>query len=328
MNKLLAPVYAFFLILTVLFSGCTFPGGSQTGSGQGVIIENFEPDFSRVYAGENFKLQMKMRNVGSVNSDMVYTKLYNVNSGNDYEISCKETCANIFSLLPPDPDRGTVGESRTCIWNCDAPKNIPKGLSVAFNPSARLYYLYSTTTIKSINIISQDELRSLQNQGKSPPSETVSTTNSPVKLDIVVNGPIRYWENEKTKTITFPININIQNNGGGSTCAIENLPIPTSDPSALSPWTTGCEFTKNWNKAIIELGEENDEVKYGCNLGSSGTIELWKGQTLEITCQIEMPINPNSVAFIQKNIKARLIYAYIVDATTPVEVIGRDIPTS
>ena len=88
-------------ILIIAISGCTFPGGGTT-TGQGIVIENFEVDFPRIFAGEKFKIQMLMRNQGSVDADNVYPKLYNIGSnfqGSDLEISCQETCGQGVYLL-------------------------------------------------------------------------------------------------------------------------------------------------------------------------------------------------------------------------------------
>jgi hypothetical protein len=320
------------VILTLTTSGCTLPGG--TTAGQGVIIENFEVDFPRVFAGEKFKLQMRMRNEGSIDAYNVYPKLYNIGTSfqNDMlEISCQHTCGQGVNLLAPDPDRGTIGESRTCIWDCVAPTGIPKGLSVTFNPSVRLYYWYGTHTIKSITVASQDELRSLQSQGKSPPSETVSTTGGPVQMDIVVQGPIRYWEGEQR--ITFPININIQNTGGGTTCITSDVQVPlpfgfTTPSFSYVTMTAGCENPDNWNKIRLYFDDLGGSVNLYCTPGQDqqDIFELWKGQSTTITCEVDMvvPAGP-SPGFIQKNLKFYIDYAYFLDRTVGIEVVGRDI---
>jgi hypothetical protein len=330
---LLLSLFAVMLVLPI--SGCVMPGGNTSG-GSGVIIENFEVDFPSVYAGENFKLQMKMRNMGSVNAYNVYPKLYNIQTtlqGSKLDVSCEETCKTGTTLLAPDPERGTEGESRTCIWDCKAPTDIPKGLSVTFNPSVRLYYWYGTSTIKSINIASQDELRSLQSRGVALPSETISTTQGPVNLDIVVNGPIRYWEDESK--IRFPININMQNVGGGVSCVTRDITIPI--PMGLyAPsfnyvtLTSGCELSSNWDKVVIFFngGEGNPIRVFNCDIfqdSNTGLVtDLWKGQSRTITCELEMDVPRTTAGILQKNLNFDLSYAYFVDRSVGIEVIGRD----
>lgn len=322
------------LLFALPISGCVVPSGTSGGSG--VIIENFEVDFPRVYAGEKFQLQMKIRNTGSVDALNVYPKLYNIQTtlqGSKFDVSCEETCTTGVNLLAPDPERGTEGESRTCIWNCQAPKEIPKGLSVTFNPSVRLYYWYGTNTIKSINIASQDELRSLQSRGGALPSETISTTQGPVSLDIVVNGPIRYWEDESK--IRFPININIQNVGGGVSCVTEDItiPIPMGIYAPSFNYVTlisGCELSDNWDKvAIFFNGGDVGTIRVSnCDIsqdpGTKVIVDLWKGQSKTITCELEMDVPRTSAGILQKNLNFDLSYAYFVDATVSLEVIGSD----
>ncbi|MCX6817978.1 MAG: hypothetical protein NTU57_03910 [Candidatus Aenigmarchaeota archaeon] len=333
-SKTRALVSVLALFIVVYSSGCTSFGGQATGSGQGVAIDSFESDFQKIYAGETFKLQMRMTNLGSVDAANAYPKLYNIASntgGNNLEITCDPTCGQGFNLLAPNAERGTTGESRICIWNCKAPLNIPKGLSVNFNPSVRLYYWYATHTIKSINLVSQNELRSIQSQGKSLPSETVSTSSGPVSLDVVVNGPIRYWEGESK--VTFPININIANSGGGVTCITNDiivpipngLPLLTTGPLAFdyASMTAGCEKASNWNKVNLYFTPDDTSINLKCNDMGTNAVELWKGQSTTVTCTVEMPVPTASTGFVQKNLKFSIQYAYFVDSAASVEVIGK-----
>lgn len=333
------------VILAISISGCTIFDGQMT-PGNGVVVENFEPDFPRVYADESFKLQMKIRNTGSVDALNVYPKLYNIGSStgeiSDLEISCEGSCDADTRLLAPDPERGTTGESKTCMWDCYAPVNIPKGLTATFNPSVRLYYIYATHTIKSITLVSQNELRSLQTQGKALPSDTVSTTSGPLSLDVVVKGPIRYWEGENT--VTFPVNINIQNSAGGTSCVSDDkIPIPIISgiptmPTVVGfnfiPIVFGCEDSSRWDKVrLIFHKDDKGSVRikecYGIENENGAVIDLWKGQSRTITCEMEMDVpSSHSTGFIQKNLRFSLSYTYFTDSSTRVEVIGRDVPVS
>jgi len=311
-RKLTGLLLSLLAIVFVLpLSGCVMPGGTSGGSG--VIIENFEADFSRVYTGEKFQLQTKIRNTGSVDAESVKLILYNIEKSqgiSKLQISCDYTCPVEMSLLAPDPDRGTTGESKTCIWRCTAPQGIQKGLSVIFNPSMRMYYSYRTSTIKSINIASQNELKSIETRGSALPSETTSTTSGPVQLDVVINGPIRYWEEESI--VKFPFNINILNSGGGVACS-------------YATGSYGCEDEKNWNKVEISLENDPDIQIEDCELanGASTVIDLWKGQTKTITCELALNVGENA-GIVQKNLKVDISYDYMTDASTTVEVVGRN----
>ena len=312
----MALVTPFMILAVLLGSGCTFFGGN-TIAGQGVIIENFVSNpRDSIYAGERFEIQAKIRNIGTSDAKNVYMKLYNIETifgGNKIDISCTERgdlCSPETIMFAPDKESGTEGETKACIWDCIAPPNIQKGISVAFNPSVRVYYMYSTSTIKAVNIASQEELIALEARGESLPLEDVSTTSGPVSIEIVVNGPIRYWSGEGK--INFPINIKIQNIGGGVAC---------------NPEQQGCQKTDNWNKAKLFFKTYDRSVNLICGSGAleGDLIELWKGQTTTLTCEIEMPVPLGSAPkYIQKNLIFKMDYDYFVDASTAVNVIGKD----
>jgi len=345
-GKLAFPIFAFSsLLLTLAISGCVNPGSTSTGNG--VIIQKTEVDFQKVYAGENFKLQTLIKNTGSVKAEFVIPKMYNVGTmsseGKSFEILCSGDCDECVEMIPPDPERGTDGESRICTWDCTAPKNIPKGMTITFNPSVRLYYFYRTSTTKAVTIVSQDELRSIQNQGTSLPSETLSTTSSPVQMDVIVNGPIRYWQDNGQKSkIRFPININIENTGGGTACAFggsetafaESVPDNAigEQPSETGGTTTSivtCDDTKTWNAALIYFDSEDKSISLeGCDVPRAENdplkIDLWKGKSKTITCEVTMDVNDITAGFVQKNLQFTLEYGYFVDSSASVQVMGRE----
>ncbi|MEE9322930.1 MAG: hypothetical protein V3U72_00140 [Candidatus Aenigmarchaeota archaeon] len=300
-------------ILTVLTSsGCTFPG-SGTTSGHGIVIENFEVDFPNVYANEKFKIQMKMRNTGSVDAYGVYAKLYNTevsSAGEKLSIVCRqEQCAQ-DRLLAPDPERGTTGGSKICIWDCVAPQ-LRKGVSVVFNPSVRLYYAYETNVIKSLTITSQNELRNLQNQGKAPPSETLSSTTGPISMDVRVKGPIRYWEGETN--IIFPVEVNINNVGGGTPCT-----------STLGGTSTECENPDNWNRVGLYFPEDIS-LRSCSGIENNQIVELWKSREKTVTCEAVIQLQGRATAgLVQKNIDFTSTYSYFTDTSTSVTVQGKD----
>jgi len=334
-QKILKFFTSFFIILILFSSGCITQ--SNKGGAGGVIIESFKTDFNKVYAGEKFQIQMKMRNIGDVDAYNVYPKLYNIQitQKDDLSISCKESCKQGTRLLAPDPERGIEGEERVCIWECTAPENIPGGLSVTFNPSARLYYWYRAYVIKSVNIVSRNELRAIATQGGALSSETVESTKGPLLLDVVVRGPIKYQE-EDNKVI-FPININIENVGNGVACVTKKItvPIPILGLKTWSPTSfnyvdliSGCEIKENWDKVAIFYGIEDPSIRiYDCevteDMMNGRIIDLWKGKTKTITCLVEVGISKETPSILQKNLRFDLEYAYFIDATTSIEVLGK-----
>jgi hypothetical protein len=107
--------------------------------------------------------------------------------------------------------------------------------------------------------------------------------------------------------VTFPININLQNNGGGIACLGD------------------CTYEKNWNK--IELSFENVEgtaTLKSCDLQAGKMeVDLWKGQSRTITCEVQINVG-QTTGFVQKSLSFEAGYDYFVDASTSIEVVGRE----
>lgn len=292
---LLLPVVAVLLI-----SGCTVPGLTPvTPTGTGVTIDAFEPDFSDVFSREPVQLQLKVSNTGSVDASDVKPSIQGIGT-TDWDVNLISSGCGSFGLLAPDPARGTSGGTKTCIWSLKAP-SVPKGLSTTYNPQVRLDYAYESTTVKSITLLPLAEARRLQNLGQQLPAETVSSTAGPIQLTITTKGPIRVFESN----LEFPLEIKIQNVGGGTVCDGE------------------CDSTgDNWNKLpyTINTGDMN---LVDCQ--ASGTIALFKGQTNTITCTVQVQQVPENQ--IQKQVtvsagRGTNKYHYFIDRSTSIKVTG------
>ena len=164
-------------VLALVVSGCTVPGaGPSAVTGNGVVIEAFEPDFPQAFKGENIQFQIRVKNTGSVDANDVKAKLLGLDDWTDSGSTCSSLDAGV-KLLAPVPEQGVSGESESCIWTRKAP-DVPQGLSTNYNPYARLYYTYKSNTVKSITFASQQELRNIETSGKALPSETVMLPNA------------------------------------------------------------------------------------------------------------------------------------------------------
>ncbi len=290
----------------VLVSGCI--SGPIT-SGEGLVIENFVSSPSEVYAGEPFQLQLMVRNKGTSNARNVRFELSNIGTtygGEESEISCNPECAGLIEyMLAPQPESGTTGESKTCIWQCTAPSNIPRNIAVTFSPSVRVTYEYESNTARSATIVSEEELRSLETQGKAITSETTSISNAPIRLDIEMRSPLKY--NEKTGMITFPISIGIENTGEGVACY----------PSCGNP--------EDWNKVFLEMDPSSGVNLKDCNAGIFSSVNLWEGRERSIVCDGEIMlanIKQTKTNILKKTLKIKAKYEYFTDATTSVKVTG------
>jgi len=246
-----------------------------------------------------------IRNAGSVDARNVRFELSNTETtyGNrGTEISCEPDCLGVIErFLAPDPQAGTTGESKTCVWKCFAPEDLPRNAKITFNPILRVYYAYESTIVKSATIVSEDELRSIQAQGKPLPNEITSLTGGPIKLSIQMRSPVKYVE--RTGKVTFPVSISIENVGGGVACY------------------PNCNDPKNWDKVFLEIDPESGMNLKDCDTGMFNEVDLWEGRSRTVVCDGEMLI-PQRINLLQKTLKIKARYEYFIDASTSLTVTG------
>ena len=265
----------------ILISGCT----NNPSSGNGVSVVAFEPDFSHVFSHEPVIFSIQLRNTGSVDATDVRSVLLGLDEwGYDQP---PQSCR--FNLRPPEPNFGTSGELKTCQVTVQAPS---VSLPVEYRPSLRVTYGYNSATVKAINVGSRDELRAIENRGAALPSETVSSTSSPILLTIANKGPIRVF----TDHLSFPVEITISNSGGGVAC------------------NPNCGNDQNWNKVKFTAFFEGREIP-----DCSRRITLFRGQSNSITCTAEISGIPE-IGIVQKTIQVKAEYEYFIDSTTSVTV--------
>ncbi len=285
----------FLFIVTVLVSGCTgilsFP---QTISfGNGVEIIEFVPEIQSVYSGENIDFRLKLKNSGSflVADGNVMGKIAKVglNLG-ESEWNCKIVSPegdDFTGLFPPSEERGTQGEEFTVVWACTAPQ-IGEGMKVPYTAFAEAEYSYRSVTSKLITILPTRELITLRDSGKSLPTDLKSKSNSPVSVDIQIEGPIRIRDD--MGIVDFPVNIIIENNGGG---LVKNSKVSLS---------------------VEGVGGVTDDDE--CDRPS---LDLWKGMSQTITCRLKAN---NVEVLTQSTVEVQLEYIYVTGAETTIEVVG------
>lgn len=327
------PILLVLLLLAVLLvSGCTT---GQTTAGNGVAVKEFAPEFSEIYAGEPVNFRLLLKNEGSVEADNVHAELLgldedwcssgatqcDLSEGNRMEKLPNEAECRYqgdgFNMLAPDLQRGTSGSSHICTWTYKAPP-IPQGFTISYTPAVRVFYTYTSGVIKLINFGSSSELRTIQDTGGKLPTETVSTTNSPVQLSIETKGPIRFWQDEQK--VIFPLEITIKNVGGGVACATKG----TSSVKGACKATSG-EDPKNKVRIKINFGANNDNMELftECQEFLTGkTISLWKGQSNSVVCEVAAS-DLSLGATMQRMINVQAIYEYYTDTSSSIKVIGR-----
>jgi hypothetical protein len=284
---------------TVLISGCITGGGGPT-FGNGVVILNWEPTFSQVDSGDKLQLRLRVQNQGEAVAANVNPVLAGIDTS-EWATSTASSFITNSNLLPPDRVQGTSGEIREKIFDLTAPR-LPKGTTQQYSPQVRVFYDYRTTAIKSITLVNENELRRLQDQGKTLSSTDTKTSAGPLKVTVTTGKFIKAREASYYSN-TFPITIDIQNTGGG---VVGRYNMPQDDykvgvdikwPSRLSPDAFACgNFANN--------------------------VLLWKGQSASITCN--MRINSPPPTNEDANIQVILTYGYYVDSTTTITVVGQE----
>jgi hypothetical protein len=320
------PVLGFILVLSALIviSGCTTPG---VRTGNGVVIEEFTPSFTSVYPGELVEFQLKFRNVGGVKATSVFAEVLGLDE--DWAASSKGFENNRFNpsgtelfpreeacgydkreveLDPPDMTYGTEGESQTCTWRYIAPQ-IPEGFNPSYEATARVFYNYQTDLIKSITVLSTQEMMKLNQQGRTVPASTVSSTNSPISITVDARDPVRIWQDG----VKFPIAITFTNIGGGMACLKDQCKKPEGGA---------------WNKVDFKFieaidkagGTESDQLKIDC-FGHEQSVDVWTNKPNTIICDVTVGDTSRIVGYEERLIGISAKYSYFTDAQATITIL-------
>lgn len=319
MNSQRFTIFLIFLIIISVISGCVLPTGepfeSKTPVGTGVIIEHFGPDFPDVHSGEEVEFTLRVKNTGSVKAENGFAELLGLDevweggagaqaggTGEIFpdEIKCRYTNKWI-TLLPEDPYSGITGGEETCTWRYIAPQVLP-GLSTPYKAKVRFFYSYRSSTIKMVTLVSKEELKALQDQGKGLPSESYSKTKSPISLDIETASPIRTYGNY----VEFPIVITIKNIGGGTVCS-------SVDKCKKDGWG----MNEGWYKLNLDILLPQGMTLNVCSYKENVVLIGDRPQT--ISCKVVADTS-QQIGIIQKNIELRAEYGYFIDKTADVLV--------
>jgi hypothetical protein len=271
---------ALVLPAVLLSSGCTNTGVNVFGTG--MEITAFEPQLTNAYSGESVDFDVRVRNTGSFDADGKAAL-----SIGDWD--CQPPGEAAFgALIAPSEERGTSGQETTLGWTCTAP-TIGDEMTIDYEASVIVTYDYRSVTSNTVMLVPRQELIALRDAGKSLPSQLASASHSPVSVDINVAGPIRMSGEENS--IEFPVNIVIENTGGG-----------VVDASSVDLKVEG----------LGGLTQKNCDYE---------NLHLWRGTSQEITCTM----GATSVdAITEARIVATLTYGYSVSKTVQIQVAGRN----
>jgi len=282
------------LLAVLLMSGCVGQGGVTVGDG--VNINDFSVDFSSIDSGEKVTLYLKVSNSGTTEAENVKVEL----AGIDPREWRGKTSESLGSLLPVDPQSKTPGETQTRLFELNAP-SLARGLQVTYEPIAYVSYDYKATAVKAVTLVDIDELRRMVQQGKGPSVKSVSSTGGPIAVEIQAGEFVKTGSSSEAYN-RFPLYITLTNNKWESGGTV----IPKTGAS-------GDDYPVD---VTIELPSKLSASD--CKLHD--TINLWKGKSAEITCDMKVTRPPDMREDVL--VTVNMGYRFQVEASTSITVTG------
>jgi hypothetical protein len=307
MNKfpalLILPVLA-----VILVSGCVTPTGAGA-AGPGVLVLDWKPDLPTVYSEDRVKLQLRVQNQGEVRGENVDATLTGVDIT---EWGAFATATQYLgSLLPFDAVTETPGEVKTITWDLRAPA-LARGAQFTYSPIVKVSYDYRTTAQKPVTLVSEAELRRIQQEGRSLPSKTSTYSSGPIGVEIRTGDYVRTSDEFGMSYDIFPVYVRITNEGWTSGGTV--IPGPFASVYEYD-YPVELTITPPSGTSFVYTG-------FGTNCGTSVPLELFQGQTAEVTCELQVDTPP---AFQEERlITATVDYRYQTEATTSLTVTGRE----
>ena len=301
-------VFLSILSAVVLVSGCTDTG---VAFGNGVVITGFESDMGTmaVESRDEVSLLLRVQNQGEVDAYDVEARLIGIdlNEWNAYFGSSERQDLN--NLLAADPVTNTEGQTKTAQWDLEAP-DLPAGTDFTYEPVVRVFYDYQTKANKPVTLVDVDELKRIIQQGRSIPGEATQSSAGPLSVEI------RTGDFVKTQNYDDPFPLNI---------FITNL-MWESGGSVVEGAGLGGFYYEDYQypvrvKITLPDGMSLEGTGQGCST-SGETINLWKGKSAELTCEVRIT-NPPEYR-VDKLIQVELDYRYFIDASTTIKVIGTE----
>ncbi|MFH1364871.1 MAG: hypothetical protein ABIH52_04440 [Candidatus Aenigmatarchaeota archaeon] len=277
-------------VVLIFISGCTTQPIAPAGVG--LVIINFEPDFTEVFSTERVDFIARIKNNGVIPAEFITTEIVGIEDWK-FLLHKQPECATGFGLVESSGFAGTEGETKTCTWTYEAPR-VPEGLSVTYTPVLRAYYDYTSTTISSVSIVPRNELRRLQDTGQQLPITVTGSTGGPVSIGLSTE-PIISFED----TVVFPLKITITNADKGVAC-----------------YKPSCEQYFNQDRVKLSFDMDPHLHLLDC---SEMEISLYKGQSNSVTCKVEaidIPIN----SIVKRPITVTAEYEYLIEKSTQIVV--------
>ncbi len=316
-------LFLFISILAVVaVSGCIFGGGGTTVLGNGIEIIDFSSSQTEATdCDKSVRMNLDMENKGgkSIQSGDLLACLVGKNfPGKTSEQmwavdSTTPVCQSIKKKIDaPDPLRNIPGGAASFKWTAYSPF-VPFPLVRDDGFTGRVFYKYSSRTSATVYVISEGELATMKQTGKSVPSSAeIDKTASPVDIAIDVNQPI-----VGAKDDTFTLKVTLTNVGGGT--VFDQSKVLFADGNSV-PLVSEDDL----NKITIDVSTPLDAVSTGAGFCSADlkNVELRKGSTVIIPCDIK--INKDITSLQSYPILLTASYGYFVDSSQiPIQVGGK-----
>ena len=310
----------FLLLLCVLAivtsSGCV-TGTNQTTGGPGIVVEKFETSQTLIESGEPVSLQLEVRNMGDYNGEMglgapVIAEIMSLDP-TEWMVT-PSTIIDLGTLSAPDPESQTRGGLGKATWNLVSPM-LDRGQRKTYEIRGRVYYQYETKAIKPIWFVTANELEAIVKAGESLAAEPTTVTAGPLSVNVRAGNFVKQteWRNAR-----FQLEIEIRNAGGGRIMCDK---YPVAIQVEWPPWVAPVEG--NCPSETLLIGTPiYDDVPPGLPVPSGTFIQVWDGQSTDLTCDFEVIDVPSSRT--QGNFEIKLGYIYSVDATTQITVKGME----
>lgn len=304
------------LALVVSVSGCIDGGGDGNimATGPGIIIEEFKTPLQQIESGEAINLHLEIRNVGG------YNGMYETGAPAVAEIMqidpmewsvLPATIIDMGTVIAPDPDSQTQGGLKTADWQLIAPP-LDSGQAQNFGITARVFYEYETKARKGVQFVTTEEMRRMVQSGETFVSDAVTQTGGPLSVSIETGQVVKAtdWSNHR-----FQLQITIRNTGGGQIRGT-NYPVAIrlEYPQWVTPVEGYCPSQTMWTTPVF------NDVPVGLVPPAGTYINLWDGQSTDVTCQFEIVQPPSQKT--KGNFEVILNYIYSIDASTQLTVKG------
>lgn len=289
------------ILAIVLISGCLGPSDKAT-PGAGVVINAFDSDFDTVDSGQRVSFDVRVENTGRRPAENVIAKI----SGIDPALwQLSPSAAPLGRLVPVDIEQNTPGGAKTARFKGVA-QNLQRGSEFTFHPRALVEYDYTTKIVKSIELVDLDELRRLKLQGRGLNVGTKDTTGGPLSVEIKA-ADIATSGNDDTFSLSIEIT-NTQWEQGGT--------LVDSNPGDDRDFPVQMRLRLPSQLSLTNSGAAFDEC-------TSGAVDLWRGKSAQITCEVRAGSNPNPGSRTTVLVEIELSYKYRAEKEASIRVLGK-----